>query len=160
MAKGFMVKHKEFIPSPSEIYIYNLGDVCTDITGGWSGGKAYSDFPNTGSGALESDKIRVTGTSSGSYGYMTNNAIDVTGFNYVVVDMHETNEQSYGSFDLHSVRIPVLVASALVRFDPSLQTRETFVIDISSIMGSVYFLVSSAYSYPTYLYSAKLTNTL
>ena len=136
-------------------YLYNVGNSCTPITGGWYGGKAFSDLANTGSGTLEAGRMRITGTGSGSYGFCTTNLIDLRAYSKLIIDMEQASE-TYLSCRIYPSAMPVAQSADLGRVSMTgLTGRQTVSIDISAI-NEGYIICYAAYMPTGYIYSVKL----
>lgn len=69
-------------------YLYNLGDECTDITGGWILNRGSSQTPHTeGTGSKNSTSISLTANDGKVKGVRTINMIDLTYASYLTINV-------------------------------------------------------------------------
>ena len=106
-----------YTPESNTLYLYNYGDECTDVTGGWGG-----------TGVKNSDNIYLYGWAGGSLRCKTANEIDLTDYKtlYVDVDVISVLSNQYG-FNL--------VVEGAREYDLSVTTvgRNIYSVDISSV---------------------------
>lgn len=141
----------KFTSIPTKVYLYNAGDECTSITGGWKGHQFDSSFKNgfytKGTSYLE------YGDKTSNYGYggfITTKAIDLTKYSKLVVK-HQIASTSYTSgYNSHAKVSLCTVAAPTIRTNGHLIDLTTIngssgnraatetVIDISSRTGSYY----------------------
>lgn len=91
------------------LYLYNNGDACTSVTGGWLIG-SLGKVNNGGEGSLASGYINIYNTATTGYSYprrvnvVTSNKINTTGYNYLNIEWTSspasTNNRLY--FGLYS----------------------------------------------------------
>ena len=115
---------------PSKTYLYNSGDECTSVTGGWKGHQFDSSF--TAGYYTKGTSYLEYGDNSSSYGYggfITTKAIDLTNYTKLVVK-HQIASTSYTSgYDSHAKVSLCTVAAPTIRTSGHL-------IDLTSIKGS------------------------
>lgn len=75
-------------------YLYNKGDECTDITGGWKGVNKQSGSTADGTFTKESEYITIKNAYNGTYGATTVNAVDMSLFYtlYMVVSASASSD--------------------------------------------------------------------
>lgn len=82
-------------------YLYNMGDKCTALTGGWGGGNGYVGDNFIGGGAtFETTDVLLncyddTATQYKIYGIKTTGKVDFTGFTKLCVEFELVNEKVY-----------------------------------------------------------------
>ena len=80
---------------PSKLYLYNRGDLCTDVTGGWDKPvytSSYYTIPIT----FDSEYMSWAGTSGHLYQIRTVNTFDTTKYTKLVV-IYELKQNNTGS---------------------------------------------------------------
>ena len=129
-----------------ELYLYNAGDQCTSVTGGW-GTSGYSYSGRTVSaGILESDKMSLVGSSTYAVMLGTANAIDVTDYSTLYVEGEPTG--TINNVSINAAVCTSKVAStkaAEISFGGDL-SRSVKSVDISGITGNVYITVYAQFS--------------
>lgn len=139
--------------TPAEIYFYNAGDQCTDITGGWSVSKRHTDS-HSGYTAASTDSngtLYINATSGNHYGEInyvfmaTVNKIDVTDLSTITVIVtsadyythYNADSDSYGYIGLATSRTADPSSSARL----SNPTKGTRTINVSSLTGEYYIVL-------------------
>lgn len=136
-------------------YIYNAGDECNDITGGWtSSGYTW----NNGSTSItikaptkNADNILFAGTAGGSGnlpGIGTANAIDLTNVSILEVDVNVIATSSNGSstFYLAVMSTKNFSSGLVASVDGGNGTGEkTLQLDVSKLSGSYYIGASMSF---------------
>lgn len=121
-------------------YLYNFGDKCTDITGGWQfvstrGGCAVGSYTDNG------ESITLNGSSSAmqSTSYCTKNPIDLTGVTKLWINATEAS----GYYLWFKVGTTVSMGNGAVRSD-SCPVGPSY-IDVSNLSGA-YYVAMEVYS--------------
>ena len=92
---------KEEEDEENTVYLYNEGDECTDITGGWVS-KNFFNYSGGNYAIKQGDCLDYGDNSSSSYGYggfYTNNKIDLSQYSKMVIDwqQYSCSINKYGS---------------------------------------------------------------
>lgn len=121
-------------------YLYNNGDQCTAVTGGWSYA-AFLSTSNYSAGTLDTAYNGTTCYLSANgvneqISAVTVNKIDVTDYNALRIEVSDYTfaGSGYKELDLVSSRGDVSSYAAQVR----IESTGTFTVDVSSITGSYY----------------------
>ena len=127
------------------IYLYNRGDQCTDLTGGWS----MTDYSSSsGGGALKGavfldDKIELTGAKNGYFGGCgTVNKVDLTYFSEIFAVSHgtsDTRELSIATSKTYAHGAYRVASVSLLDAQPD----EAVALDISGLTGEYYISIRS-----------------
>lgn len=73
--------------SPRSVHLYNLGDECVDITGGWVRAGCNFDLQNTTLFSKESDHLLLDEMNArGCISVVTNSKIDLSSYKKIVID--------------------------------------------------------------------------
>jgi len=135
MGEGFKVQHQ----SPILIsYLYNLGDECTALTGGWS--NTYTQFGGVYTENADNLYLSASGTNFKKQASFAN-LIDLTNYSYLKIDWGYTASSSGGFVKLCvDTQNTASMESASVRLEHtgSSSTRIIESIDVSSINGLRY----------------------
>lgn len=127
-------------------WLYNEGDECEDVTGGWSAdGYTYSEntYGISGSGTKNADNLYLTAPATGSALFGTANAIDLTGYSAL------KGERMYPGTNLFNPWIGVIGNEKDIIGDNRLaettnasaqNTREEFSVDVSTLTGAHYIV--------------------
>lgn len=115
-------------------YLYNNGDECTDITGGWVVCQWYSGAPLYSSGCKKNSKSlsAIAGTTYGSVGFATKNKIDMTRASTIRITAAVTRE-CYFAVSAYNTNVKNREA-VLVTATKS----GTIELDVSALTGSYY----------------------
>lgn len=123
-------------------YLYNSGDECIPLTGGWVTGWTAASPTMT----KETDNLLISGTGSAGGAFVTNDAIDLTNINTLYVDWEGTTSGTNGFIDIRvggakTDPLNVALLSKNVTF-----ARTIHSLDVSSITGTQYikFLIASS----------------
>lgn len=122
------------------LYLYNNGDLCTAVTGGWS----YAAFLNTSNYSAGTLNTAHNGTTcylsangvNKQISAVTVNKIDVTNYNALRIEVSDYTfaGSGYRELDLVSSRGSASSPAAQVR----IESTGIFDVDVSSITGSYY----------------------
>lgn len=127
---------------PPPLYLYNEGDECVDVTGGWTK-ESYNTTTNfTLSKASSNMTVTVIGT--GKSQICTTNAIDLTNYSKLCFDVHPQINSDYAiyRYGIVSAKLNSMESSALSAVFPSQKgNRATLVADISNINNSAYVAI-------------------
>lgn len=74
-----------------EILLYNAGDLCSKVTGGWDGVKPGSGYAYAGAHRFDSDGLVITLTDYSSWGVYTKNTVNVSDCSKLVVEYEGAN---------------------------------------------------------------------
>lgn len=125
-------------------YLYNKGDECKDITGGW-GGTNPSTYFGTGTVTKNADNINVSISSMQSIFAHTINKISLTGINTIYANiLGASNPDSNRVVSVFAVGTTLGGSyAAIASIDSS--TKGYISIDVSALEGDyyVYFRISS-----------------
>lgn len=124
-------------------YLYNKGDLCSDITGGWKtmNGMEYNGYNTTGSYVDNGDSFTVSVSSGASHiARITNNKINLTGVNKISVVALEGN---YGWLSLSTANTALSSNVATIVATCDLKAGTT-TLDVSSISGAYYIAVRAS----------------
>lgn len=139
---------------PNELYLYNRGDICSSVTGGYSkvGHSAYTHW----SSVTTSDPVynatnmqvnwgKVGKTREYGNGCATINAIDITNYKTVhYLGYQSTSNQNNASFNFGDF-LDYSSATGRYKYDPqrwvniNSRTSKEFTIDISDLTGAYHF---------------------
>ena len=115
--------------SGEKLYLYQGGDECTNITGGWSS-------------ALTKNANNMTLTSSYSWVYAsTNNQIDVSDYKYLCADL-ATTMNNHGIAGLTTTQATVSSQNYLISLYGT--SRNIVKVDITNVSESLYGLVGAS----------------
>ena len=130
-------KNNEWINN--RLYVYDRGDSCTDVTGGWS--KSSS----SGSVQFGSESFYLKGTNfDGPASAKTNNPVDITPYSIMTVIGYVASVASeYGSVCFQSSRlISASTGSGTATWHKGGSTGNfTMNIDVSAVTGEYYVLI-------------------
>lgn len=120
--------------------LYNYGDECTNVTGGWyKGGYTRGDATATKNADNITLKINRAGDQTASI--ITTNKIDVTNYSKLVVMVkYASTDYSNGNFQvkLRSVNTNNMYDHVAIAHDPKYDYDGEIVVDTSSLTGSYY----------------------
>ena len=126
------------------MYLYNNGNQCTSVTGGWSS--------STGGGitiSFDSSKINidVTGSSGRDGGICTKSAVNLS--NYSKLKAKVTNYTASSNYSGHALYLGINSSSQVGKSVPSfsksakISANGTISLDISSVSGNQYIAIYS-----------------
>lgn len=115
-------------------YLYNKGDECTDITGGWNTLQWYSGATLYSSGCKKNaDSLSaIAGTTYGSVGFRTKNKIDLTDASTIKF-VAEVTRECYFAVSEYSTNVKNREAALA-----TVTTSGTISLDVSALIGSYY----------------------
>lgn len=132
----------------SKTYLYNEGDECSDLTGGWSKG-GYT----RGSGTLTKNATDMTlytnMSGSQTVSVLTNSKIDLTGFNSLCIDVTCTQNKDSGVWSSayivasRNTTSDVPEKAAFVELNDTSGIRRVYAINVLAINQSLYIGVTS-----------------
>lgn len=120
-------------------YLYDNGDRCVDITGGWARSSVVLDssHPNTGSLSFDSTKITMSGDSKCCY-ITTEGKVDLTPYSKLCVRWKITNNQlSLGITSGKSGAVSSVVVASVVSTTTTSHVTE---LNIAEYSGGYYIL--------------------
>lgn len=129
------------------VYLYNNGNSCTSVTGGWLIG-SLGKVNNGGEGSLASGYINIYNTATTGYSYprrvnvVTSNKINTTGYNYLNIEWTSspasTNNRLY--FGLYSSKTASETAYTYGTYGTTstANTKTIKKISLASYQGSYY----------------------
>ena len=137
---------------PLQTYAYNLGDLCTETTGGWS---IYTSGSNNLNAFASDHLAHDYKSSSANLGFfVTDNAIDLTEFTEIHLDYEvtsgstgsgyhsglylTTNNTSYNNINNNK--------TVLSEWNVASQARTEITVDITNFTGSYYIATLCQYS--------------
>lgn len=138
------------VSNPRKLYIYNKGDMCTKVTGGWPTRFAEdsTSFPH-GTVTENEDSIRIY-CKSKSYNGMkhTQNTIDVTEYNKLSINVTERSGRECSSFYgawmfLHATTDTVYTDASEATIKVAIDATGVYTIDLSNVTGSYYVRIES-----------------
>lgn len=116
--------------SLKEVYLYNLGDECTSLTGGWTAESSYGS-----SGKASSYMYSIVNPSGNSGSIKHSKMVDLTDYNklcfYLLKSAGKSTEKIYVNNTSQSASGAAVTLSA-----PEAQTE--IALDISALVGSYY----------------------
>ena len=121
------------------IHLYNKGNECTDITGGWSAFSCTTDANLYSAGCVKgSDRLTIkTTTSRGSAAFATNNMIDLTKYSYVEFVVPYLKECAI--FGVSKYKSTSTWANTVSHANPSVGLSNAVVkVDVTNLSGSYY----------------------
>lgn len=81
------------------LYLYNLGDECTDVTGGWKRNYNYYQFTSNSGGSVQKDSDSIRLINGNDYNtsvvIATNNFIDISGYSKLYVKTSIISSDTY-----------------------------------------------------------------
>ena len=84
------------------LYLYNYGDECGDITGGWESVYIYTEgYGNAGSLTKNSNNLQIKASSKSNIAVRTANKIDLTDYNTIKIKS-QCVSNNYNSYVLHA----------------------------------------------------------
>lgn len=128
----------------SVMYLYNKGDKCSAITGGWTGvggGGITISFDST------KMNIDVTNTSGRDGGICTNSPVNLT--NYSTLKAIVTNYTASSDYSAHALYLGINSSSQVGKSVPSfskstkISKNGTLSLDISTVSGNQYIAIYS-----------------
>lgn len=139
------------------VFLYDNGDQCTGLTGGWKFQQSNSGFGSSGTGTANSDNISITTPSNNSAAgaWRTTSKIDLTNYNTLHVTFSEINTDARFSSMCISVKqtlstadnptTNMLVAeplTSLIDTDgyPKFTAPYTAILDVSALSGDYYII--------------------
>ena len=134
--------------------LYDTGDECVDVTGGWVARSIDTTYPNVGTLTKNSDRLSYTVSGSQASGPGTVDMIDTTGYkNIYVKQTFKANSASYLTLTLDD-------KSKLVRnnigTNVNVTTPTFYKLDVSEVTQKGYFTTSISYTGYITLYYAFL----
>ena len=125
-------------------YLYNKGNQCTNITGGWK-----QTIATNGSVTFNSDSIKVSihNNTNGNTFVGAGKAIDLTEYNTLNVNVVDFYIQSSSVINLYIKTAPIVDASAPVA-GLAFNKKGVISLDISGLTGSYYIGVGGGWFYP------------
>lgn len=160
MAKGIKTRRGESkgTPPTSNLYLYNRGDECSDVTGGWSVMAYRSSYTTSQAITKNTDNIQLTckGTaaSTGEISYTHATAVDVTAYTTLHAICKNKYADDYVIIGIDNVKnsgelgssTPTSLMTASARTHSATEVEVT--LDISSITGNQYIhmIFSEEYS--------------
>lgn len=128
-------------------YLYNKGDQCTDLTGGWN---VYKESNSGYDVNFNNADISIThngGNDSWSASVFTKETIDVTNYTKLILDMrykhHYTNSAFTAGLTSAPKNYPSFIAKTEIRRTDETQVQVT--VDLSGVEGNYYVGFRSAY---------------
>ena len=133
----------EWVAWVTDTFLYNKGDFCTDVTGGWKSISIVDGSNRAGTLAMADNGSSITlwATMPGDYtstaGYVVENEIDVTHFKQLTINVTGV-EGTYGCSFFLCVFTPGMTnwSSGTIASKQFTATGET-TLDISSVSGEV-----------------------
>ena len=129
-----------------KLFLYNYGDECTDITGGWvHRDRDYNSYtPIQTSGIKNTDNIEIIGDTRTQCSLETSNTIDLTNFSKLFYDVWGQSEDNGGM----NLRKADGTFVRLIDDQTVISGRDIYEHDITSFNGE-YIVHMAAWSYPT-----------
>lgn len=134
----------------SRVYLYNEGDECTAITGGWVDG---FDRWGNGTKAKNTDNLYLKTTlhTDNSWrSYATNNAVDITSLNKLYIQASVYSGVSKPETGLHFGVSSTKTGTgdiAVIKVKGNLTAYDVYVLDVSAIVGSYYITINACSQY-------------
>lgn len=134
----------KFTSIPTNVYLYNAGDECTSITGGWRTHQ-YDSYYSANIMTKASTYLEYGESNSSSYGYggfLTNNAIDLTSYSTMVVKLQLVSFSGSAGSSLiisktNSPNVRGDSFTSLASVTDKVATQE-FTVDITKYTGTYY----------------------
>lgn len=135
-----------------QTYVYNLGDLCTETTNGWTIYKAGSNCLCTFEETYFNHDYKSTTGFRGIF--ITNQMIDLTEYTQIHLDYEVTSAGSTGNLYLGGIYFTTAtgsfsnaidIASPVYTFHVSSQSRITATADITNFTGNYYVLTQEYY---------------
>ena len=135
-----------------EMYLYNTGNQCTDVTGGWI------RYGTGGTVTFNNDNIYLATLEDYSFGAVdTTNAIDLTGFATLKVTASATNRQymlgQVSVYTKNAAGKETIAASASL---DSSSTETVTSLDVSGLSGAYYVRIQSSGRSSSYYITGKV----
>lgn len=115
------------------VYLYNSGDECISVTGGWTAYKGGSSSSMT----KNNDSITLKGSSDNSITAMTSQKIDLTNFNKIEISVIDVKKSGTWSAKLRATEEQKNAPAAAAELALAFETRTQY-LDVSSLTGSYY----------------------
>ena len=97
-SKEYSINEDGSVKKKYKVYLYNNGDKCIDLTGGWTNGGEVLNR----NGAIDNNTYLTVGVDNAQIGYGTGwhtiNKIDTTGYNYLCLKYNVTGNSDNDRF--------------------------------------------------------------
>lgn len=146
-------------------YLYNIGDECTALTGGWDGRCVALSGSNTGSFTKNTDNLMLISKGSGQYCFTiaeTLKSIDFTGYEKLKAEVFApaSNQNIYCDLGISVAPIDDKYSQTVKRHIIGKSTSGvTFEIDISDCQNSYYVNLAADSGNTLYVYKIWLEKT-
>ena len=137
----------------TELVLYDSGDECIDITGGWEKKNKLSSSSANGSMTKNADYVYLKNVSSATVGMVTVNEIDLTNFSQMHCLCKCTGEMTFTA----APSFPTTSASYLATGKFTGPNNEVVSVDISEVSGKARIGVFENQSSGTYVYKVWLS---
>lgn len=115
------------------VYLYNSGDECISVTGGWTAYKGGSSSSMT----KNNDSITLKGSSDNSITAMTSQKIDLTNFNKIEISVIDVKKSGTWHAKLRATEEQKNAPAAAAELTLAFETGTQY-LDVSSLTGSYY----------------------
>lgn len=137
------------------LYLYNRGDQCTAVTGGWGGANSSTASTTKGTFSAEESYLYVKNANYASYGAVTKNGVDVT--DYTTLHVILNRDTSGDARMLIGPKFPGTPSGEVIVTVDNNEVELT--LDITQISGYNKVLIqpSKGLSNPLYIHEVWLT---
>ena len=135
-------------------YLYDYGDQCTAVTGGWGGTQTNAAYTTDGGKlTVNGDNLSFTNVSYGSFGITPKNGINLTGYTMLYV-------LYTGKIDISVAdTFPVSTSAAIARIisDKTYSDKTELALDVSAVAGSHKIAIGNMNTDSAYVYKVWMT---
>lgn len=147
-----------------KIYLFNNGDQCSDLTGGWvsNGNDGYTYSNKSPAISIQDGMIKLYGTSNQNSAIGTNNTIDLAEYTKMYIDWEVLSSYSSTTSAAKLWAVPsktIIASQAKVNHDSGAAgARRTDEISLASVNTSLYIALTcgGATNYKVNIYSIYL----
>ncbi len=149
----------EYKPEPGYLMLYDAGDECIAITGGW-GVKRYSSSYTSPTLTKSASNMVLSATNPQTGYCYTVNAVDVTSYGKLKVKVLSitANSSETASFGLRPSLADESGITVIKTLPAIVNTPTTYEIDISSVTGNLYSYMYSSTSTPGHTQSITFSS--